>query len=455
MSNQLIWDNRFNIGVDIIDKEHKKLFKIMNKLFEFSENEDKKIWVCQEGIKYFKDHAIKHFSEEEAYMESVSYENLEMHRRFHEDFRTKIVPALEKELEKTGYSDEAISHFLGVCAGWLIGHTLTEDHAIVGHETSKLSNLRPAEEQIAVKEAILQLLHGMFQLEARVVSECYGGEKFGSGIYYRLCYSTSSGERQEVILIYEEKLLIDTVGRLIGSQSGKLDVMIMNAARYTAMQFAESVRKCTVSGELYQLDSEHLLTCEQFQKVFEKQLPQYSLLFDTGAGYFAYCAMTPRLVKGKNGESIKIENAMIQVQEYLQKTEEEKNGGKKKLLVVDDSNIVRRAIRELLKKDYQVSMAKSGVSAIRSMALERPDLVLLDYNMPVCDGAQVLQMIRSETEFADIPVFFLTGRVDKASVSRVLPLKPDGYLLKSSRPAEIKQNIDQYFACKNAHAAGN
>ena len=45
MSNQLIWDNRFNIGVDIIDKEHKKLFKIMNKLFEFSENEDKKIWV--------------------------------------------------------------------------------------------------------------------------------------------------------------------------------------------------------------------------------------------------------------------------------------------------------------------------------------------------------------------------------------------------------------------------
>ena len=72
MSNQLIWDNRFNIGVDIIDKEHKKLFKIMNKLFEFSENEDKKIWVCQEGIKYFKDHAIKHFSEEEAYMEAVS-----------------------------------------------------------------------------------------------------------------------------------------------------------------------------------------------------------------------------------------------------------------------------------------------------------------------------------------------------------------------------------------------
>ena len=455
MKNQLIWDSRFNIGVDNIDKEHRKLFKIMNRLFEFSENEEKKIWVCQEGIKYFKDHAIKHFSEEETYMESVSYEDLEMHRRLHEDFRTRTLPALEKELQKTGYSDEAISHFLGVCAGWLIGHTLTEDHAIAGHEMSKLSNLRPAEEQIAVKEAILNLLHGMFQLDPRVVSECYGGEKFGNGIYYRLCYSTTRGERQEVILIYEEKLLIETVGKLIGSQSGKLDVMVMNAARYTAMQFAESVRKRILSGEMYQLESEHLLTCEQFQKAFETQLPQYSLLFDTGAGYFAYCAMTPHPAKKKEGVSIKIENAMTRVQEYLQKAEEEKSGGKKKLLVVDDSNMVRQAIRELLKKDYQVSMAKSGVSAIRSMALERPDLVLLDYSMPVCDGAQVLQMIRSETEFADIPVFFLTGRVDKESVSRVLPLKPQGYLLKSSKPAEIKKNIDQYFRCKNARATEN
>ena len=65
MSNQFIWQDRFNIGVEVIDREHKKLFGIMNRLLTFSEKESKRQWVCEEGIKYFKDHAMKHFAEEE------------------------------------------------------------------------------------------------------------------------------------------------------------------------------------------------------------------------------------------------------------------------------------------------------------------------------------------------------------------------------------------------------
>jgi len=98
MGNQLVWEDRFNIGVDFIDNEHMKLFKIMNKLFIFSENKNKSSWACQEGIKYFKDHALKHFAEEEAYMASISYKELETHKRLHEDFRMHILPAHEKEL---------------------------------------------------------------------------------------------------------------------------------------------------------------------------------------------------------------------------------------------------------------------------------------------------------------------------------------------------------------------
>ena len=43
MQNQFIWQDRFNIGVDVIDKEHKKLFKIINRLFAFSEQESNKL----------------------------------------------------------------------------------------------------------------------------------------------------------------------------------------------------------------------------------------------------------------------------------------------------------------------------------------------------------------------------------------------------------------------------
>lgn len=143
---------------------------------------------------------------------------------------------------------------------------------------------------------------------------------------------------------------------------------------------------------------------------------------------------------------------MKEVTGYLKKNEEESNNniGKQKLLVVDDSGTIRQAMKEILQNDYQVAVAESGVSAIRCMALERPDLVLLDYEMPVCDGAQVLEMIRSEAAFADIPVIFLTGRGDKEAVSKVVRLKPAGYFLKSPNLAEIKKNIDEYFVKKSS-----
>lgn len=57
-------------------------------------------------------------------------------------------------------------------------------------------------------------------------------------------------------------------------------------------------------------------------------------------------------------------------------------------------------------------------------------------------------MIRSEKDFSDIPVIFLTGRVDKESIQKVLSLKPEGYLLKSLPPVEIKKEINKYFEQK-------
>ena len=64
MGNRLIWEERYNIGVDIIDREHKKLFSILNKLFAFGHSDEKSQFACQEAIKYFKDHAVQHFADE-------------------------------------------------------------------------------------------------------------------------------------------------------------------------------------------------------------------------------------------------------------------------------------------------------------------------------------------------------------------------------------------------------
>lgn len=439
MEEQMVWQDRYNIGVEVIDREHQRLFRIINRLKGYEE--DKGRWACQEGIKYFKAHAVKHFEEEEAYMASIGYEGLETHRKIHQGFRDGTLPALERELKVTNYSADAVKHFLGVCSGWLIGHTLTEDQAIVGSSTSKWGNLLSTDKMAALTKIITQLLFNIFQLESELVSDTYAGERFGHGVYYRLVYEEGR-KSQEVILALEEKLMVNTVGRILGLQTNKLDMMLTNAVRYTARQFVDQVLDFFPDGPR-KLKAESLLSYEQLQRVFQTKKPQVSLLFNTGKGYFAYCAISPAQEETVTVTPIQADNAVLEVERYL--ADLEKEAQKPKILVVDDSSTLREAMRKLLEQDYEVSLADSGVAAIRAISLDRPDMVLLDYEMPVCNGRQTLEMLRSEKSFNDIPVIFLTGRDDPEVVRALLALKPAGYLLKYLKPADIKQKIDELF----------
>ena len=82
------------------------------------------------------------------------------------------------------------------------------------------------------------------------------------------------------------------------------------------------------------------------------------------------------------------------------------------------------------------------------IADNKPDLILLDYEMPVTSGPQVLEMIRSETKTDTIPVIFLTGKGDRESVLKVLALKPDGYLRKSMEKAALLKSLEEFFEKK-------
>ena len=98
-----------------------------------------------------------------------------------------------------------------------------------------------------------------------------------------------------------------------------------------------------------------------------------------------------------------------------------------------------------LKDNYKVSVAKSGTSAISLLGKDLPDLILLDYEMPVLDGPQMLKLIQSEEQYKDIPVFFLTGQTDPGTVKRALVLGPVGYILKSSGQKVILKRINEFF----------
>ena len=451
MGNQLVWNERYNLGVAVIDEEHERLFKILNKLFDSENQGAKRRLVCQETLKYFKNHALLHFEDEEEYMESIGYEGLAVHKRIHNDFREVILPALENELEISDYSESAIEHFFGVCAGWLIGHTQIEDRAIVNSQpVKKWEHLLPEEEQSHMEAAIIDELQLMFRVSPRVISNCYGGENFGEGIYYRLVFRTGENKRTEFLLIFEEKMILNTIGNVLNTKSEKLDVMVMNAARYTARQFVRHFIEHFPEVEHAKVEKEQLLTYEQFRIAFDKQGQDLSLLFDTGEGYFGLCMNGTDTILGDGGVSIKSDNAMLEIEKFLNHNEKEKTkiSHRKKILVVDDSDVMVMTMQKLLISDYEVNKASSGLSAFRSIILDRPDLILLDYEMPVCDGKQVLEMIRAEKGFENIPVIFLTSNANKEDIKKIVALKPQGYLLKSLPLEIIKVEIDKFFAEK-------
>ena len=126
----------------------------------------------------------------------------------------------------------------------------------------------------------------------------------------------------------------------------------------------------------------------------------------------------------------------------------DENARKKTILLVDDDDTFLKTVKGWLSSVYRVSIVTSGAQAMMYIADNRPDLILLDYDMPVTTGPQVLEMIRSETKVDSIPVIFLTGKGDKESVMKVLALKPDGYLLKSADKVTLLKSLEDFFEKK-------
>lgn len=118
---------------------------------------------------------------------------------------------------------------------------------------------------------------------------------------------------------------------------------------------------------------------------------------------------------------------------------------KKHILVIDDDPIMLRLIKQELKEEYHVATAVSGKIGMNFLERKKTDLILLDYEMPEENGAQVLEKLRANEKTKDIPVVFLTGINDREKIQKVLSMKPQGYLLKPIEHTKLIQVIEQIF----------
>lgn len=136
--------------------------------------------------------------------------------------------------------------------------------------------------------------------------------------------------------------------------------------------------------------------------------------------------------------------SVLEMEEEAKEAESQKEvpAEKKRILVVDDSGILLRSVKAMLETIYEVAVATDGKKALDRAKKKKPDLILLDYEMPVMDGKETLEELRKDEALKDVPVVFLTSVADRESIAAVLKLQPEGYLLKPIDQARMLETIE-------------
>lgn len=117
-------------------------------------------------------------------------------------------------------------------------------------------------------------------------------------------------------------------------------------------------------------------------------------------------------------------------------------GAASRILVVDDDRLLRRIMAEgLAAEGASCSEAASGAEALKAAIMLKPDICLLDQNLPDMDGLAVLAAMISRRELSAMRVYLLTGSEDEELASRAKSLGARGVLKKPCTPSDVMRVI--------------
>ena len=116
---------------------------------------------------------------------------------------------------------------------------------------------------------------------------------------------------------------------------------------------------------------------------------------------------------------------------------------KKYILIIDDSTTSLKHAQEMLKDTYRLAMSKSGEQGLKFLKTTKPDLILLDINMPDMDGYEMMNELKKNPDTRDIPVIFLTGEGNHESELKGFKLGAMDFITKPFIPEIVKSRIDR------------
>ncbi|UZK66678.1 response regulator transcription factor [Sphingomonas sp. M1-B02] len=114
------------------------------------------------------------------------------------------------------------------------------------------------------------------------------------------------------------------------------------------------------------------------------------------------------------------------------------------IIIADDDELVREVVREaLLAEGHIVGAVDNGGDAWRAIVAKRPDMVILDCNMPEASGIIVLREMRNRMEFAATPVLILTGRRSQSDVDLAMYEGATAYMKKPFDPDQLVFRVEE------------
>jgi two-component system phosphate regulon response regulator PhoB len=115
---------------------------------------------------------------------------------------------------------------------------------------------------------------------------------------------------------------------------------------------------------------------------------------------------------------------------------------KPQILIVEDETALVELVRYNLEAaDYAVAVAADGEEALRAIAEDKPDLVILDWMLPLVSGLEVCRQLRRKPETRSLPVIMLTARGEETDRIRGLETGADDYITKPFSPNELVARV--------------
>src|SRR5262245_37992492 len=118
----------------------------------------------------------------------------------------------------------------------------------------------------------------------------------------------------------------------------------------------------------------------------------------------------------------------------------------KRILVVEDQEDNRRILHDLLTNaGYEIVQAENGEEAVKVAAAQRPDLILMDIQLPLLDGYEATRRIKADPALKDIPVIVVTSYALSGDEQRAYAAGCDGYVAKPYDPISLLETLRRFL----------